>query len=394
VPGEADDSCALCARVLPRSIIFTSDTDLLLFEYSAETLIVLFQDAESPVGLKAHSPYQIAKKLQLKSLLPLAYSIQERSSESMDDLVRDARALDEDSSLYLNFRRRYTAAIIPPVYVERNRGLRIPLQDLDVRISEFVHEALIGSLDLPVYLPLLVEDPNQASAWNMAQDVRTLAYSLIAPSTSRVREYRRKAQSISPQEISPYPTSNVHKSAKELEGQLGAVLQWADAKEVSPPLLWSLFALSLVLAELNTPPPLPLILRVLNGDFDKTWAFMQLTARVQAVMYSLRMLKQVTAIWLTVSPQTEPGLHHSLSSLHSRMSSFPAISDILVVPGQARRLLADHERLRGLVEEIFASAGVEVAVEQVSNKKKKRQAREAERKRRKVEQRQQSRLAF
>jgi hypothetical protein len=45
--------------------------------------------------------------------------------------------------------------------------------------------------------------------------------------------------------------------------------------------------------------------------------------------------------------------------------------------------------LRDLVDEIYTSVGVEVPAEQVSNKKKKRQAREAERKKRKVEQRQQ-----
>jgi hypothetical protein len=394
VPGEADDSCALCTKDLPNSIIFTSDTDLLLFDYPPETLIVLFQDAESPVSLKTHSPSQIAQKLQLKSLLPLAYSIQERTSESIEDLVRDARGLDHDSPPYLDFRRRYTTTMVSPLYLERHSGLKLPLQDLDVRVSEFVHEALVGSLDLPVYLPLLVEDPNQASAWNMAQDVRTLAYSLVAPSMSHVKEYRRKAQGIFPQEISPYSATDVHVPARELEEQLGAVLKWAESKELGPSLLWSLFALSLVLAELNTPPPLPLILRVLNGDFDNTWAFMQLTARLQAAMYSLRMLKQVTAIWLAVNSKTEGKLHDNLSSLHLQMSTFPTISDIFVVSGQVRRLLADHERLKGLVEEIFVSAGVEVAVEQVSNKKKKRQAREAERKKRKVEQRQQSKSAF
>jgi hypothetical protein len=75
------------------------------------------------------------------------------------------------------------------------------------------------------------------------------------------------------------------------------------------------------------------------------------------------------------------------------MEGFPAISDLFMVPGQSKDLLMDHEQLRLCIEEIFASVGVEVAVEQVSNKKKKRQAREAERKKRKVDQRQQSKPA-
>jgi hypothetical protein len=387
VPGEADDSCALYAKDLPKSIIFTSDTDLLLFDYHAETLVVLFQDAASPTGLKAHAPHQIAEKLKLKRLVPLAYAIQQRSSEGMDDLVRDARNLDSDSPLYMEFSRRYTADVITPMYLERHPDLQLSLQELDVRVSEVVHEAMLGSNGLPVYLPLLVEDPNQASAWNMGQDLRTLAYSLVAPTSSKVREYRRKAQGISPQDISPFSATDMDAPAKEWEERVGAVLKWGEAKNISRPLLWSLLALSLVVGELNTPPSLALISRVLNGDFDNTWGFVQLAARMQAALYSLRMLKQVTAIWLKVNQQDQSNLHQILSNLQTSMSDFPAISNLFIVPGQEKRLLADHEQLKELVEEIFSSVGIEVASEPMSNKKKKKQAKEADRKRRKIEQR-------
>jgi hypothetical protein len=387
VPGEADDSCALYAKNLPKSIIFTSDTDLLLFDYHAETLVVLFQDAASPTGLKAHAPHQIAEKLRLKRLVPLAYAIQQRSSEGMEDLVRDARNLDSDSPLYMEFSRRYTADVITPMYLERHPDLQLSLQELDVRVSEVVHEAMLGSNGLPVYLPLLVEDPNQASAWNMGQDLRTLAYSLVAPTSSKVREYRRKAQGISPQDISPFSATDMDAPAKEWEERVGAVLKWGEAKNISRPLLWSLLALSLVVGELNTPPSLALISRVLNGDFDNTWGFVQLAARMQAALYSLRMLKQVTAIWLKVNQQDQSNLHQILSNLQTSMSDFPAISNLFIVPGQEKRLLADHEQLKELIEEIFSSVGIEVASEPISNKKKKKQAKEADRKRRKIEQR-------
>ncbi|KAH3918018.1 hypothetical protein HBH56_047910 [Parastagonospora nodorum] len=390
VPGEADDSCALRARDLPRSIIFTSDTDLLLFDYHPETLVVLFQDAESPVGLKAFSPDHIAKKLQLKTLVPLAHAIQQHLSEGMDDLVRDARDLDTDSSAYLDFHRRYTAAIVAPIYLQQYVSLNSTSQSLDVRIFEFVHEALNRSQNLPVYLPLLAEDPNQASAWNIAQDIRTLAYSLLASSTSTIREYKRKAQGISPQDIRPYSDTDLHAPAKEIDGRVGGLLKWAKSKDLNPSLLWSLFALSLVLGELNTAPSLPLVSRVINADFDYTWPFVQLTARFQAAMYSLRMLKQMTEIWLAVNQHIQSKLRGTLSSLQSQMANLPAIADMFFVPGQSKRLLADHEQLKALIEEIYVSIGVEVATEQVSNKKKKRQAREAERKKRKTEQRQQS----
>jgi hypothetical protein len=390
VPGEADDSCALLAKDSPRSIIFTSDTDLLLFDYQPETLVVLFQDAESPAGLKAYAPSEIAKTLQLKSLVPLAYAIQQRSSEGQDDLVRDARSIDVDSALYVDFSRRYTAAVVAPTYLTKHTGLSPSMQNLDVRISEYAHQALVEAPKISVYLPLLVEDPNQASSWNIAQDVRAFAYSLLTPPTSTVQEYRRKAQGISPQEVSTYSAATLQTPAKELEVRIGASVKWAESKGISLPLLWSLFALSLVLAELNTPPPIPLAMRVLNGEFDNTWASVQLTARLHAAVYSLRMLKQTVSVWLAINHHLKSPLHESLSSLQNHMSTLPTIADMFIVPGQAKRILAEHEALRELVDEIYMSVGVEVPAEQVSNKKKKRQARETERKKKKAEQRQQA----
>jgi hypothetical protein len=330
--------------------------------------------------------------LQLKRLVSLAYAIQQRSSEGMDDLVRDARNFDNDSPPYLEFSNRYSTDIIAPTYHAKYPGLQLPLQDLDVRVSEFVHEAMLGSKSLPVYLPLLVEDPNQASAWNMGQDLRTLAYSLLAPTSAKVREYRRKAQDISPQDINPLSTTELQVTAEEWEERIGAVMRWGDSKDISSPLLWSLLALSLVVAELNTPPPLPLVSRVINGDFDNTWAFVQLAARIQAALYSLRMLKQVTSIWIMIHQQDQFELGKALSGLQALMSALPPIPAMFMVPGQDKRLLADHEQMKELIEEIYSSIGIEVAAEQVSNKKKKKQAKEADRKKRKMEQRLQAKL--
>ncbi|KAF2828705.1 hypothetical protein CC86DRAFT_444823 [Ophiobolus disseminans] len=387
VPGEADDSCALFAKDVPRSIIFTSDTDLLLFDYPPETLIVLFQDDELPTGLKAHSPYEITKKLQLKSLVPFAYAIQERSSEVQDDLVSDARNMNMDSESFMDFSRRYVAAVVAPIYLGQYSGLDTPLQALDVRIFEFIHRALIKAPTLSVYLPLLVEDPNQASAWNIARDVRILSYSLLTPPASTVQEYRRKAQGISPQEISTYSANSIQVPVKELELRIGALMKWAESRNMSQPLLWSLIALSMILAELNTPPSVPLMIRVLNGEFDNSWAFVQLTARLHAAIYSLRMLKQTIDVWLAINSDTTSTLHGSISGLQKHMAAFPSIADPFIVPGQSKRVLMTTEALRELVEEIYMSVGVEVPTEQVSNKKKKRQAREAERKKKKTDQR-------
>jgi hypothetical protein len=385
VPGEADDWCASHARDNARSIIFTSDTDLVLYHYRPEALVVFLYDDDGSAGIKAYAPDEIRNKLQLKNLIPFAFVLRSGPQDTSNDLARNARCVNQDSEEFIDFSRRYVAKIAAPAYLTDTNDSPLPLPALDVRVSEFVHQALDGSAAPLVYLPLLVEDPNQASAWNIGHDIRTLAYSLIARMT--VHEFRRKAQGIAVQEVAPYSATSIPVPTTELERQVSALTDWATSRAVSPELIWPLFALSLVLTELNTPPAIPLVLRVLNNEFDNTWAFLHLMARLQAALYSLRILKQIITVWLKLNPTADAKLHTSLNSLSKHMQSFPSIPAMFGVPGQARDVLAEHERLKGLVEEIYTSAGAKIPVEQVSNKKKKRQAKEAERKKRKSEQR-------
>ena len=82
VPGEADDWCALHAKENAKSIIFTSDTDLVLYDYSFDTLIVFLHDADVATGIKAYSPDEISKQLQLKSLVNFAYALLDGPQDS------------------------------------------------------------------------------------------------------------------------------------------------------------------------------------------------------------------------------------------------------------------------------------------------------------------------
>ena len=387
VPGEADDWCALHAKDNAQSIIFTSDSDLVLYDYRPETLIAFLHDDDGSIGIKAYAPDDIRKKLQLNSLLPFAFVLLSGPQDISVDLARNARGINQDSQEFIDFARRYVTKGIAPISLPQMNGSSLILAKLDVRVSEFVHQAMEGSTAPLVYMPLLIEDPNQASAWNMGYDVRTLAYSLFANTNMTVHERRRKAQGIAVQEIATYTAANITIPATELERQVSALTDWSTSKAASPELIWPLFAISLVLAELNTPPAIPLVLRVVNNDFDSTWSFVHLMARLQAALYSLRMLKQTVEFWLKLNATASSKLHTCLSSLAKHMQSFPPIPAMFGVSGQPKKVLAEYERLKSLIEEIYVSAGAKVPTEQVSNKKKKRQAREADRKKKKAEQR-------
>ncbi|KAG9192986.1 hypothetical protein G6011_11720 [Alternaria panax] len=400
VPGEADDWCALHAKENARSLIFTSDTDLVLYDYTPDTLIVFLHDADVPAGIKAYSPDDIGKQLQLKSLVPFAYALLENQQDSTKLLTQTARLVKQTSKPYIDFATRYVTKIVLPSFMtdSPNSPLDLGMPTVDVRVSEFLYQALDGAESLFVYMPLLVEDPNQASAWNVGHDIRTLAYSipLSRKGHTVVHEYRRKAQGITVQQISPYTHTDVQTPLAALERQTRSLTEWAVAKSVTPDLLWSLFGLSFVLAEVNTPPAIPLVQRVLNGEFDNTWAFVHLTARLHAALYSLRMLSQIISVYLTDNPTTptysteKARLHTTISSLVAHMKDFPSIPGVLGVPGQAKSVVVEHEVLKGLVEEIYRSNGMEVVREEVSSKKKKKQTREQERKKKKAEMREQA----
>lgn len=387
-PGEADDWCALHAKDFAHSIIFTSDTDLLLYGYSAETLIVFFQDADVTTGFKTYCPEQMRQRMQLQQLAQFAFAITREPSHTSDDLLRVAKGLDLSSDTYVEFSGRYAGRIAATSSDSIANDSPIQLQKLDVRISEFVHQALSSSPELLVYLPLLVEDPNQSSAWSSGQDYRVLSYSILAPKTSIVHEYRRKAQGISVQEL-PMQAQDV--STTDMMVHISGVSKWASDRNLSRALMWPLFALSIVLLDSKTTPSVPVVLRVLNGDFDSSWEFIHLTARLQAVLYSLRILQQVIAVQQVIQVQEKTSVENFTLQMAKELSSLPSIANTFTVPGQTRKLLAQHENLKNMVEEIYKASGVEVPTDHALNKKKKKQSREAERKKKKQEQRQQAR---
>lgn len=388
VPGEADDSCALHAKDIARTVIFTSDTDLLLYKYHAETVIVFFQHADVSAAMTAHSPYQISQKMQLDSLLPLAYLLNERFQEDMDDTIKTARTLDLQDAGYLEFTQRYALAVEAPLYLEDQEELAAALQISDARVSEFIHQALAEYPTISVYLPLLVEDPNLASAYNLGLDIRRLAYSLLVPSGAVVQEYKRKAQGISSDDIDSYASAEIGPLAAKLEARVDGLLDWANSKQLAPALFWQIFALSFVVSELNTPAPLQNVMRVLNNDFNLTWEFVHLTSRMQAVLYSLRILKQVVAVWLALPQQAQMPFQRDLSNLHKHFSTFPPIAELFGVPGQTKRVLTDDNTLADLIVEMYKSVGVEVPLP-MTPRQHRNKRRNDDRKKRKSEQRQQ-----
>lgn len=365
VPGEADDWCAASARDHPRSIIFTVDTDLLLYDYHPETLVIFFKDVDIFPGsdIKVFSPTKISQQLKLTSLIHLAYTIHLRRWGSTTEHIREAHKLDLSSSQYLEFRKRYTDRPQNPPYISSYPDSNDLVQALDTRVSEYVHQTLSvtdkssnnGPLAFSVFLPLLVEDPFQASAWKFGTDCRLLAYSLLSPARVVIQEHLRKAQGISIQELAPLAPMQQVTQATEL---LQAVTAFFADHQLSKAHKWPLLGLRLALQDLK-PPHISLAARVIAGDFDNTWAFVHLHACMQAVLYSLRILGQCITIWLTINRGHLPTMAQQLfTSLNQQLRSLPTIANLFTIPGQATKVVLDDLRLLEAIKAVYTMAGI------------------------------------
>jgi hypothetical protein len=334
-----------------------------------------------------------SQSLGLSSLLPLAYCLMLDSCQMFHALVEKAKAIDTESSDYTNFSMRYGR----PEASKPNSGtqeLPIMPQYLDVRVSEFIDQVQNDISTPVVYLPLLVEDQNAASAWNTGNDVRLLAYSLFTAGKrppfsflgicekhrQTAQDYRRKAQAVSVHDLTLYKPGELVAAAADMAGNISTWMKWTTQKQVPRDLVWPLIALHLVLHELTTVPKISLLTRVLSGDFNETWGFIHLTARYHAALYSLRILKQCIAYWLSTHPDTSAEMRHHMDTLNGHLVDMPSIAELFLVPGQAKKNDDNEQILKELLEEMYTSAQIEVPSEKVSNKKMKKQKREAERK--------------
>lgn len=392
VPGEADDFCASYAQDNPRSIIFTSDTDLLLYDYPSEVLVNFLKggDTMPGPGLKVYSPSGICQQLQLKSLVQFAYAIHNDRWKSASENIREARNnQNTDSPLYLDFRKRYIDKVEAPPFFphcDDSGSLHSSLQGLDARISEFVLQAMsIGHastkelpLALTVFLPLFIEDPFRSSAWVNGREVRLLAYSLFAPSRVVVQEHARKAQGISAEELAIMSLEQRTLYATELLNTLST-----SPIDLSLPSsrYWTLLAAQLALSITN-PPHASLLVRVVSGRFDNTWAYVHLLATLQAVLYSLRLLKQCIAVSLALgnNPSGEGLPLDIVTQLKNALESLPSIANLFTVPGQSIKAPPEDVGLLDTLRNIYRRVGItdETCFEEPKSKKRrKREKREA-----------------
>lgn len=351
VPDEADPFCAGTA-CKNGGIILTSDSDLLVYDLGETGAVAFFsqidllKDDESSTECEVFrasvsQPSEIAQRLGLENLKQFSFELLRDSSISLTEIVRRAKQqvpepLPYDVSrqkTFHEFCKDYDTKTFD--FQTKNLGLKYKPENsqfLDPRISELI----LTSSSLPsFYLPLLIEDPSKATAWNVSRDLRQFAYSCLKFNVSNfssesVMEFNRRGQRIEPELIQTLPKMKVVSYTNNLATGLESFTSlFSDFPNA---VIWRTFALSEILhrcAETDKKPPSRSALASqFTGQVNRkiSWLHIHLSAQMEAVLYSLRMLKQILH---HRKPLPSPQPSEPLSNNPSSNNSFSRLSAIL-----------------------------------------------------------------
>ncbi len=364
VPGEADWYCANYART-NSGMILTSDSDLLAHELGSLGSVVFFRDMnfcdstsdEPSLKVMEFTPSTIAARLGLKDITSLAFVIKQNNKRNFADSLLVSKQVSGQAEEYRLFLREnhFECGNISELINVKTPGkspLHEALVKLDPRVSEYLHRALAesrkmfashdrepistGVVEIEMYLPFLNDDPTRASAWRCATGIRRIGYSLVGSGRAKALttlECDRRGSKMTFNTVETLDNSTCSSSSQALEQVLTF---WADRpEELSDMQRWRMCAISLVctfLIEENQPLPLlDDIRKVVSGRFFGTsWAFLHFSAQVQASLYSIRMLHQMSnVVRLSSADILERTAFNVLSgNLVHRLSQIPPLRNL------------------------------------------------------------------
>lgn len=327
VPGEADSYCAAIAR-LTGAAILSNDSDMTMYDLGSEGSLVLLDTLDlTPVCDVQHDqkrksdillaqrlhPLNIARRLGLTmldgklSLLRFGFERANYPSESTG-WIR-SRCTDVQCTELSEEFKRFCELYRDERKIGTVMDIINPLIQLDPRLSELhcqYHciEYMAQSLHDPhIYMPLMVEDPTRDSSWTYGKGFRILAYSLLGLSAEsksnfrnheRITEFQKRGQHIAGVPLKALNRAEMLSSMETLGRDLRKSTFADDAV-----LTWRLFGLKEVNAEKvrNGKPTISLawaseFLSRGYVDGELSWEDIHVYANIQAVLYSLWILKQ------------------------------------------------------------------------------------------------------
>lgn len=317
VSGEADAYCASVARCMGACIL-TNDSDLLLYDLGKYGSVVFLDSVELRSGfeqplfpqIKATMlrPSLVARRLGIPNLLLLAFQISKaRPETSLVELLRRTKMgiAEVEMTRYQQFACEYQSN---PLQMQA-QGTKELLEIIDTRISELFWQYEMRSeytdMGYPhVYLSVLNEDHTRKCAWAKGREYRQLAYSIMnlsRPIHERhcfIAEFVRRGRRISEDKLRLLDEGSISAELELLQARLES-LQSSFRRSSDNLDYWAAFALCDVYlvadAELAQNDFQKLEQFFKHGYIGKKlkWEDIHLTAQIHAVLYSLRILKQI-----------------------------------------------------------------------------------------------------
>lgn len=350
VPGEADIECARISK-LHGSAVLTNDSDLLVHDLGPHGAVVLLNSvhmipgspdlAEPEIrGLRLH-PSRLSDRLGFVNLQRFAYELTRDPHRSFVELLRRSKEDSgkvEQSAAYIDFIREYQHD--EPTGAEKMQSV----QTCDPRVSElfwqYEQPDVYCCAEQPhMYLGILHEDHSRRCAWEQGRFYRAIGYSLLNLSRSDphrlsvVHEFVRRGGRIVAERVTLGGAKTTAFYLSILQKRLDLAQTTFGQRTQSS--FWVLFALSEIYRDSSNATTIPDAIhleRFLGKGFmgNRTeWADIHLMAQIQALLYSLRVLKQlveITAERISVQHQfilaDLPPLHVLMRSRHQIVECF------------------------------------------------------------------------
>lgn len=352
VPGEADTECAKIARLNGCSIL-TNDSDLLVYDLGSLGSVVFLNSvemgewncldpAESYIKAVRVCPASISSQLGIASLQRFAYELKKAPHLGQNELIQRSRNIPEDILGYHLFIQEYQVDSGPM----ENTWHHHP-QSLDIRLSElfwqYCFEDTFTSGEAPhMCLGILTEDHARKCAWEHGCVYRSLGYSIfnahcpVARRFTFIYEHVRRGERIVASRIGLGDSEWIAAEMKSVYDRL-RMAQSVFHGHLTSPTAWRAFALCEVFlsraSQVHLPDAAQLRRFFKLGYMGENlgWSDIHLFAEIQAVLYSLRILKQLIEVsgfhadvaTKTIAILTElPPLHTLMKSRHEMIREY------------------------------------------------------------------------
>lgn len=372
VPGEADEYCAAHARETGAAIL-TNDSDLLAYELGENGSVVKLDtlqltyygnqedEQNAEVDATQWCPRKIAQQLLLKSLARLACARKRDPYVPSTTVLHRARQKLSDSE-----EDDFAQFLVEHDPTSNHEGV-FELSNLDPRVSElfvqFKHPARLASSVHPafIYLPIVMENPTRTACWTYGLPFRKLAYSVLnlsAPEGYRqqqIIEHQRRANRIAAANIELAPVDG---ALHELNA-MGQRLQrfWRPLPTRDSFAFWFTFSVLEVSRALVANGKLPIgqdwTIRFLSpgqADLQLSWEDLHALASAQAVMYSLRIVKQ---LFHALQSSLPAELRTSVNQLSSFLDNLPNLASLMSPRWEISRDRSFNRETKVMIKDLY-----------------------------------------